>query len=178
MGLLLRPLSTASLLLKRAPGSGDRTMVSTAGDPRSLVISELTGLISGPSRSAGRMTTTTATTPSTECSTCSWVSDTRSSKSSRSTSTVENSTHSRRSSAHAPHEGNACPIGQLQLEIHGREGRENFEYFARVLRAGGRRASGRSGRSRTWCTSESTLCLVRGQSCQSTRLLTFVATTR
>ncbi|KAH9165714.1 hypothetical protein EDB89DRAFT_2076570 [Lactarius sanguifluus] len=33
-------------------------------------------------------------------------------------------------------EGNARPIGQLQLEIHVREGRENFEYFARWWVAG------------------------------------------
>ncbi|KAH9165706.1 hypothetical protein EDB89DRAFT_2076563 [Lactarius sanguifluus] len=38
--------------------------------------------------------------------------------------------------AHAPHEGNARPVGQLQLEIHAREGRENFEYFARWWAAG------------------------------------------
>ncbi|KAH9169072.1 hypothetical protein EDB89DRAFT_2073377 [Lactarius sanguifluus] len=48
-------------------------------------------------------------------------------------------------SAHAAAEGDVLPVGQLQLEIHAREGHENFEYFARWRR----RASGRSGRSRT-----------------------------
>ncbi|KAH8999882.1 hypothetical protein EDB86DRAFT_616296 [Lactarius hatsudake] len=33
-------------------------------------------------------------------------------------------------------EGNARPIGQLQLEIPAREGREKFEYFARWWAAG------------------------------------------
>ncbi|KAH9040701.1 hypothetical protein EDB85DRAFT_65656 [Lactarius pseudohatsudake] len=34
-------------------------------------------------------------------------------------------------SAHAAAEGDVLPVGQLQLEIYAREGRENFEYFAR-----------------------------------------------
>ncbi|KAH9069705.1 methyltransferase domain-containing protein [Lactarius deliciosus] len=34
-------------------------------------------------------------------------------------------------SAHAAAEGDVLPVGQLQLEIHAREGHENFEYFAR-----------------------------------------------
>ncbi|KAH8983432.1 hypothetical protein EDB92DRAFT_1890480 [Lactarius akahatsu] len=38
-------------------------------------------------------------------------------------------------SARAP-EGNARPVGQLQLEIHAREGRENFKYLARWWTAG------------------------------------------
>ncbi|KAH9171950.1 methyltransferase domain-containing protein [Lactarius sanguifluus] len=48
-------------------------------------------------------------------------------------------------SAHAATGADVLPVGQLQLEIHAREGHENFEYFARWRR----RASGRSGRSRT-----------------------------
>ncbi|KAH9069718.1 methyltransferase domain-containing protein [Lactarius deliciosus] len=34
-------------------------------------------------------------------------------------------------SARAAAEGDVLPVGQLQLEIHAREGHENFEYFAR-----------------------------------------------
>ncbi|KAH8988086.1 methyltransferase domain-containing protein [Lactarius akahatsu] len=34
-------------------------------------------------------------------------------------------------STHAAAEGDVLPVGQLQLEIHAREGHENFEYFAR-----------------------------------------------
>ncbi|KAH9061813.1 hypothetical protein EDB83DRAFT_2386220 [Lactarius deliciosus] len=40
-------------------------------------------------------------------------------------------------SAHAAAEGDVLPVGQLQLEIHAREGHENFEYFARWCGAAG-----------------------------------------
>ncbi|KAH8983446.1 hypothetical protein EDB92DRAFT_2092794 [Lactarius akahatsu] len=90
-----------------------------------------------PSRSAGR-TTTTTTTPSTSCSTGSPIGISGHMFIEILKIDIEGGEFDAPTafcSARAA-EGNARPIGQLQLEIHAREGRENFENFARWWTAG------------------------------------------
>ncbi|KAH9164265.1 hypothetical protein EDB89DRAFT_2141491 [Lactarius sanguifluus] len=108
-----------STMLKRAPESGDRTMVSTAGDPRSL-----------PFALGG--------TDDDDDPPKYWMFDSFMGLNRDTFVEIlkidvnggEFDVPTAFLSARAA-EGNARPVGQLQLEIHAREGRENFEYFAR-----------------------------------------------
>ncbi|KAH9069679.1 hypothetical protein EDB83DRAFT_384626 [Lactarius deliciosus] len=123
--------SFESTLLKRAPGceawgydySVNSWGPEITGDPELRDRAHFKPF-DCPSRSAGQTTTKITTTPNTGRSTRSWIS----------TIDIEGGEFDALTAflgARAAAEGDVLPVGQLQLEIHAREGHENFEYFAR-----------------------------------------------